>query len=130
MSQGNRRYAAGFNYGVRFPDRRKARRWELFSDPAVEVINVDKEGNADILVLMPGEFDDSDEALVVIVNARCLRKDRLISELRHLTEATPDSPSARVYVPEKNPGHVHLGNMLQQRVNEASIVADVHSYYP
>lgn len=120
----------GFTYGVRFPGRRTGTRGTPFGDPAVEMIDVDKDGSADILVLMPGEFDDSDEALVVIVNSDCLGKDRLIRELRHLTSSTPDSPSASVYVPEQNPHDVHLGRRLQQRVDEASINAEVYSYYP
>ena len=94
------------------------------------MIDVDKDGSADILVLVPGEFDDSDEALVVIVNSDCLGKDHLIRELRHLTSSTPDSPSARAYVPEQNPHDVHLGRRLQQRVDEASLYAEVYSYHP
>lgn len=120
----------GFTYGVRFPGKRTGGRGMPFSGDEAEIVNADKDDDADILVLMPGEFDDSDEALVVIVNSRCLRKDRLIRELRHLTSSTPDSPSALVYVPEDRPGHVHQGHILQQRLDDEGICAEARSYYP
>lgn len=120
----------GFTYGVRFPGKRTGGRGTPFGGDESDVVTVDKDDDADILVLMPGEFDESDEALVVVVNARCLRKDRLIRELRHLTSSTPDSPSALVYVPEDRPGDVHLGQMLQQRIDDEGIYAEVRSYYP
>lgn len=120
----------GFSYGVRFPGKRQGTRGQPFSSPATEPVNADTDPAADMLVLLPDEFDTTNEALAVIVNERCLRKDRLIEELQHLSSTSPDSPSVRVYVPERKPGHVHLGQMVQRRVDEASICADVYSYYP
>ena len=120
----------GFTYGVRFPGKRTGGRGMPFGGDEAEIVNVDKDDDADILVLMPGEFDEPDEALVVIVNSRCLRKDRLIRELRHLTSSTPDSPSALVYVPEDRPDYVHQGQILQQRLDDEGIYAEARSYYP
>ncbi|GEB96398.1 hypothetical protein [Microbacterium lacticum] len=120
----------GFTYGVHFPGKRTGGRGMPFGGNEAEIVNVDKDDDADILVLMPGEFDEPEEALVVIVNSRCLRKDRLIRKLRHLTSSTPDSPSVLVYVPEDRPGHVHRGQILRQRVDEEGICAEVRSYYP
>lgn len=120
----------GFTYGMRFPGKRTGGRGMPFGGDEAEIVNVDKDDDADFLVLMPGEFDEPDEALVVIVNSRCLRKDRLIRELRQLTSSTPDSPTALVYVPEDHPGHVHRGQILQQRIDDEGIYAEARSYYP
>lgn len=99
----------GFTYGVRFPCKRTGARRTAFGGDEAELIDMGKDYDADILVLMPDELYASDEAPVVIVNSRCLRKDRLIRELRHLTSSSPDSPSALVYLPEDHQGDVHLG---------------------
>lgn len=57
----------GFTYGVRFPGKRTGGRGMPFGGNEAEIVNVDKDDDADILVLMPGEFDEPEEALVVIV---------------------------------------------------------------
>lgn len=118
----------GASYGVRFPGG--GLRGTPFGAPDSETVDVEKDRGADLLVLLPGEFDDDDEALVVITNTRCLRTPRLVSELSHLTSASPDSPSARIYVPEKHPGDTHLRDGLQQRVDDAAIMAEVFPFYP
>lgn len=119
----------GFSYGVCFPRKRTGRHRSV-GRPAVEYIDVDTDRNADMLVVLPGEFDTSDEALVVIVNTRCLRGFRLIAELRHLTTSAPDSPRALAYVPERQPGDTYRATVLQQRVDRASLDVQVCSYYP
>lgn len=50
-----------------FPGRGTGTRGTPSGDPAVEMIDADKDGGADILVLRPRDSVDSDEALVVIV---------------------------------------------------------------
>lgn len=120
----------GFTYGVRFPGRRTGTRGTPFGGEATEWLDPDKDRNAHLLVLMPGEFDESGAALVVIVNTKCLRKERLIRELRHLTSSSPESPSALIFVPERHPGDVHLGQMLQRRIDNEGIWAEARSYYP
>ncbi|WP_141386056.1 hypothetical protein [Microbacterium maritypicum] len=119
-----------FSYGVRFPGRRTGTRGTPFGAEATERIDADRDRNAHVLVLMPGAFDESDVALVVVVNTKCLRKDRLIRELRHLTSSSPESPRALVFVPERRPGDAHLGRVLQDRVDGEGICAEVRSYYP
>ncbi|GIT81865.1 hypothetical protein LLS1_35340 [Leifsonia sp. LS1] len=117
-------------YGVRFPGRDKD--GGPFGPPDVERVDIPAgaELDMDLLVIMPYEFDDPYETIVVILNERCRRKPRLLRELQRLTPASPDRPDLRVYMPEQAPGDPELSRGLQDVVDAAGIPAEISPYYP
>ena len=80
----NSRLPDDIHLWARFPGTRTDTRSTPFGAPAVEMIIVDRDDNADLLVPVSGELHNSEEVLVVIVNSHCRGKDRLIRQLRHL----------------------------------------------
>lgn len=119
----------GFDYGVRFPGS-VSRGVSPFSPPSRETIDPSTEATADILVLEPDPSDPLGVALVAIVNTGVLRSGRLLAGLEHVTAASPESTTARVFVPESVRGRVHRTTLLRERVDAAGIEAEVVPYYP
>lgn len=114
-----------FSHGVRFTTPNGFR-----SESTYESVDVDRDDDADVLVLEPGEWDDSDEIIAVVVNERCLRRDFLVPWLKHTVESDPDGPSAaQIFVPEKSSTRTDAAQRLQHSINEKSICADVTSYF-
>lgn len=120
----------GFDYGVRFPGSERQDGVSPFSAPQRETVDPSTEATAHVLVLEPDAFDPDGEALVVIVDTGILRSPRLLAELQRLTSASPESPTARVFVPESARGRVHRADEVRRGVDALGLPIEVVSYYP
>lgn len=117
----------GFSYGVRFrkyaPSSLVKANWSL--------VFPDREDDADVLVLEPGEWDDFDEIIVVVVNQRCLQNHRFSQWLKHALTVDPEGfSSARVFVPEKRPARPGASRALGKTLRRECVDAEVFPYYP
>lgn len=120
----------GFDYGVRFPGSDRQDDVSPFSPPERETVDPSTEATAHVLVLEPDPSDAEGEALVVIVDTGILRSPRLLAELQRLTAVSPDSPPARVFVPESARGKVHRADEVRRGVDAWGLPIEVVSYYP
>ncbi|MFK3677548.1 hypothetical protein ACI2IP_07435 [Microbacterium sp. NPDC090218] len=121
----------GFTFGVKFPGSDQQGDTSPFVEPDTVIVDVQREEDADMLVLKPGEFDDPDVVIVVVVNERSVYKPRLYREIAHLTSASPDGPSrALVFAPERSPGARWVTGNVQACLDEKCISAEALPYHP
>lgn len=94
-------------------------------------VGIEREDDADVLVLYPGWDEDPYELIVVVVNQRCLQNPRLLQWLKLILGRDPDGPhSALVFVPEAQPGRKRAAYDLGQNIPKVWIDARAVSYYP
>jgi hypothetical protein len=109
--------------------------WEVddFDENALKNVGVDleREDDADILVLQASEFDNPYELIVVVVNRRCLQNPRLLQWLKLTLGRDPNGPySAQVFVPEARSVRKGAAYDLGKNIHKASVDAEATSYFP
>lgn len=116
-----------FSYGVGF---KKSILRDSFA-PNHSYFDPSREEDADVLVLEPGEFDNQDELVVVVVNQRCLQNENFRRWLKtKLGGGDGEGPSyARVFIPESRAGAKGAVRMTRKWLDR-SVNADAFSYYP